>query len=710
MIKNFRAIAILILAVFAASCGGGGSQHAIPNTAPPPGHGQTSPNAPSFVTASQALYVSNHVACPPFPCAIGSGSITTYSAAASGNAPPLTFLSGPNTNLDLPIGIAVNPQGQMFVTNERPVQDRPFALTRVTRYAAGSTGDTAPLSQFYVFPFGGAGSIAIDNQGEILLAFETDRHVTSILVYPPDTNQEFATPVRSIAGPKVSTLFAIDKSGNFYFAEGTHVEEFPPNFNGSGSPIGVFAITCKVSPIDSIAVGDDGKVYVRSSQPDVLTVFGPAVNGFGPILAEIGGPKTEPMPGAVAVDHSGTIYLAGGDRIVTYPPGANGDVAPASTITGSATHLQSASGIALGPVPPPPGPTPVPSATPSPNPNAATLYVSTLTSVFQRTSAIEAFTNGVYGAPAYAIDDPSQSQLLVVNSARTLYVSQGTVPPGGSNTVRVFPLGSTAATATITLPDLAAALAIDGNDNLYVNVRSSLLEYSAANSRTPIRVLHPRTGFHFANNPRALAVNKSLNEPVIFMVPNGCEPAEQTCTGFIERFGPTGTAPILEIPHTYGGRADADILGQGLAIDSAGEIYLTSGSNENATLGFAPGATSPSLNLPQAFDIAIGPNDNVFLEERVADSACSDLGIAGQSTTLAEFAPRSATLSQSVSLKCHVSETFSNALQVARDGTIYFGDVDHFVFAEVLIFPSLATTPISVRSGFVAERGIGVGP
>lgn len=687
------------LGLLVGSCGGGGGSH---GAVLPPGGSNGAGNGVPGATGAQALYVSNHVECPPFPCAVGVGSVTTYPAAGSGNIAPLTMLSGARTDLDLPVALTVNGAGDSYIVNQRVLEPTTsFTLTRVTKYAPGATGDTAPIAQFYVFPFGAVSQAALDPQGNLLLSWSSNSpQQTALFVYPPNTNQEFAEPQRTITGPKVSLEFTIDKNGNFYIAEGSHVEEFSASFSGSDSPIGVFELACATSPIDSIAVGDDGKVYVRSTAPDALTVFTPAVHGMGTVLAQISGPKTNPMPGSVQVDRAGNLYLAGGDRIVMYPPGANGDVAPTHVIAGPATQLQLADDLALGPVPPPPGPTPTPTSTPTPNPNAPTLYVSALTSPEAQTAAILAFTNGVYDMPAYMIDDPSQSQVLAVDSHRTLFASLGALDTHPSPIIRVFPLGATLPAATITAPDTVAALVVDGNDNLYANVKSALVEYAPGNFTTPLRVLQPRAGYHFASNPRTLAINKVLNEPVIFMSSNQC------CNGFIEVYGASGTAPILEIP--YAGTRE-DVPAQTLAVDSTGEVYFTQGHIGEPTLGYAPGATTPSLSLPEAVNVAIGANDAVYLQNDL-DHGCP-LAQVPQSIMLMQLAARSNIKTAEVDLHCHGDAIFTNAMQVARDGTLYLADVDHFIFSEELIFSSLTTAPIVVRSPqLVALRGMAVGP
>ena len=112
-----------------------------------------------------------------------------------------------------------------------------------------------------------------------------------------------------------------------------------------------------------------GKIYVLNSATATITVY--STFNFGVIgkttlqnqapIAIIAGPKTKlKQPVAIAVDASGDIYVAnqaggpvvpgGGLRqgtITVYPAGSHGDVAPATTIKGSATGLLYPVSIAL---------------------------------------------------------------------------------------------------------------------------------------------------------------------------------------------------------------------------------------------------------------------------------------------------------------------------------------------------------------------------
>ena len=68
----------------------------------------------------------------------GSTSITVYAAGASGNATPTATIAGGNTGLSVPIGIALDGAGNIYVTN--------YSSSSITVYAAGASGNATPTA------------------------------------------------------------------------------------------------------------------------------------------------------------------------------------------------------------------------------------------------------------------------------------------------------------------------------------------------------------------------------------------------------------------------------------------------------------------------------------------------------------------------------------------------------------------------------------
>lgn len=91
------------------------------------GGSNSGPNGNLPVTALRppGIYVTNQ-----------NNSITVFSLDASGNAKPQRTISGPSTGLSLPIGIAMDSKGDLYVANRTG--------SSVTVYAGDASGDAAP--------------------------------------------------------------------------------------------------------------------------------------------------------------------------------------------------------------------------------------------------------------------------------------------------------------------------------------------------------------------------------------------------------------------------------------------------------------------------------------------------------------------------------------------------------------------------------------
>src|SRR5579862_9852738 len=72
------------------------------------------------------------------------GSITVYPAGEIGNVAPSRTIAGPDTQMGIPDGIAVDSAGNIYVTNLFPGTP---CVGSVTEYAAGADGDAAPIAQ-----------------------------------------------------------------------------------------------------------------------------------------------------------------------------------------------------------------------------------------------------------------------------------------------------------------------------------------------------------------------------------------------------------------------------------------------------------------------------------------------------------------------------------------------------------------------------------
>ena len=175
MIAQFsRVIAVVGLCAgvsLVAACSGGGvtsppgPRPSTQPTATPSGTPKPTPSPHPTPTATPTatptggpsgahLYVSNYQG--------GSealGEIAVYASDARGDAAPLSALSGADTGLSYPEGIALDDRGELFVANYNDT---------VTVYAAGAKDDAAPVRTLagtrtgLSYPVG----IAVDGAGE----------------------------------------------------------------------------------------------------------------------------------------------------------------------------------------------------------------------------------------------------------------------------------------------------------------------------------------------------------------------------------------------------------------------------------------------------------------------------------------------------------------------------------------------------------------
>lgn len=269
------------------------------------------------VDAAGRIYVTNRGGGPG-----GIGSITVYAAnpaAGTDNEAPLATIAGSNTALDRPYGIAVDPSGEIYVTN---------LTNTITVYAANPSGtlNEAPLATI-----AGAATLlavpldlAVDAAGKIYVANETGGMSAgnhgSINAYPANPSGTLnEAPIAQIVGSNT----------------------------GLSNPIG-------------LALDASGKIYATSTG-SVFSVTVYAASPTGTIneapLATITGSATDlGTPSAVALDPTGRIYVANeyvtsfADAAVTvYAANPSGTLneAPLGTITGSNTLLNSPSGIAV---------------------------------------------------------------------------------------------------------------------------------------------------------------------------------------------------------------------------------------------------------------------------------------------------------------------------------------------------------------------------
>lgn len=300
------------------------------------------PTAPG--RASALLYVANY-----------TGSITVYSANATGNAAPTAAIAGNNTGLNFPYGIARDGTGRLYVTN---LSASPEAVTVYAADAAGNAAPIATIAGSSTGLHGAQGGIAVNAAGRLYVPNigSTDSGDT-ITVYAPGATGN-VTPTATIAGAStgLSVPFgiALDAAGQLYVANAGRsgngsITVYAPGATGNVTPTATIAggNTGLTAP-SSIALDATGRLYVMNVtiMSNVayytIAVYAAGATGNTAPIRMIGGGNTGlSSPLGMAVDGAGRLYVAnqGSSSITIYAPGATGNAAPMATIAGNNTGL-----------------------------------------------------------------------------------------------------------------------------------------------------------------------------------------------------------------------------------------------------------------------------------------------------------------------------------------------------------------------------------
>jgi hypothetical protein len=236
----------------------------------------------------------------------GTAKILVFAPAASGTitAKPTRTITGPAANLDAAARLAVDSAGNIYLWKEGSnIVDPPVTPTTIVEFAAGASGNVAPIRTINVTQFpnlNGSGypaGLAVDAAGNIVFAVAnapTDTYPgqtesDQIEIFTPGQSDN-ATPARTISGPQSQltqiTGLALDSKGNIYVEMvdlSTNGNPAILQFTGGADPTTSSAPVTAIAGsktmlsrffLDSLAVDAAGNTYVLDyTFPGVTTNY-----------------------------------------------------------------------------------------------------------------------------------------------------------------------------------------------------------------------------------------------------------------------------------------------------------------------------------------------------------------------------------------------------------------------------------------------------
>ncbi len=452
--------------------------------------------------SDQNIYVANASGGPVVPHEIYAvGSVTVYPAGSSGNIAPMAVISGSRTGLALPLGIAVDSEGNIYAGNLNTANTKNstfnVAYGSITVYAPGSKGNVAPIATI-------AGSntalvdiegIALDSLGNLYTVGCETVYCFGVNVYPPESNGNVA-PAAVIFGENTGLFFPVavtlDTDRNHYVLNNEagptgngSVTIYPAGSTGDARPSGT--ITSSFTGADGasgVAVDSAGNIYVANSisgyQGSIDIYPAGSFATGGPPMATITGADTGlSSPYGIALDSSGNIYALNVDdsSVTVYPAGSVGDATPSAVFTISSGE-SFPTGIAVNP--------------------RGKLYVTVgATEKCNRRSCHQATSGSVvvypvgsdgFGNPSASISGPntmlaSPSAIAVAHNGNVYVTNQGPSQckpgceclPNGSGSITVYnpnSNGNAAPVSTIGGPNTGLrfpdGITFDSSGNIYV--------------------------------------------------------------------------------------------------------------------------------------------------------------------------------------------------------------------------------------------------
>jgi hypothetical protein len=574
--------------------------------------------------SSGRLYVTNQV----------SNTVTIFPAGANGNTRPLAVIGGSKTRLSKPSGIALGSDGTIYVANSAGTKRS--SVTVYPPLSGSGILNESPISEISGSRtlLDNPSGVALDSHGNICVTNPFFTRITKhksiakgrITIYPAGSSGNVA-PVATIRGDRTGLAFpsgiALDSANNIYVANISEpsITVYSAGSDGNVLPIASIAgSNTALSPFGGIAVDSSGSVYAQgcpNGKCYSIVVYPPGSNGnVSPATVISGAGITDPV--AVALDPAGNLYVLNdfdtpvpGGGISIYPAGSSGDATPLATIQDNLSGLADAAGVALD--------------------SSGTIYVADTSGGLG--GSIDSYPAGSYAAavpPATTITGPDTQ---LDNPSEVAVDSNGDIFALNSDAVTEYPAGSTGDALPNAIFAVGGSVSLTGmavNDagKLYVTVGATFRCHRRCHQTNGGKVLIWPAGSDGSSGPSTVisGANTGLDNPLAIAVDdarkiyvaNEKPPKPATSGTSTASAGESGSLTVYAAGSSGDAAPMATISGpntglyspSGISIDANGNIYVLSfgSSSERAQI---PGFYEHATGRPAILIFAAGSNGDV---------------------------------------------------------------------------------------------------
>lgn len=263
----------------------------------------------------------------------GHSSVIAFKPGETGNSAPFIEITGADTGLDQPQGIAFDGRGDLFVAN--------YSGT-ITEYAPNATGDAKPIRTI-AGPHTGLlspSALALDSFGDLFVANGLDNDV---LEFAPGAKGD-AAPTVTITALSNPVALAFDPQGRLWVSSADTLEAIQIA-NGPANAVATLGgADTGLDGVKGIAFDADGWLHVSNLNSDAETLYRPGSIGDTPPVQSV----AVQLPWGVATDAAGRVTVA--SNAAPYAITSFGRFGSSQlTTSGPSTGLVQPTGVAITP-------------------------------------------------------------------------------------------------------------------------------------------------------------------------------------------------------------------------------------------------------------------------------------------------------------------------------------------------------------------------